>query len=98
MKMPNKKKRKINNNARAELDSDRKKGLPPADKRKETTKLCMLMLNFILAIIVDSYAGIKELVVECVVENNVVSDVVSLLFYEVYGRFYHGWPAQRKSG
>ncbi|CAD7939844.1 unnamed protein product [Amoebophrya sp. A120] len=50
-----------------------------------------ILLNFLLAIIVDSYASVKEMVNTCEVECNILTDIVALLCYP-YMRVVYQWP------
>eukprot|EP00397_Hematodinium_sp_SG-2012_P000158 GEMP01000158.1.p1 GENE.GEMP01000158.1~~GEMP01000158.1.p1 ORF type:complete len:1553 (+),score=371.66 GEMP01000158.1:3372-8030(+) len=56
---------------------------------------CVLMfyilMNFFLAIIIDSYAAMKEQVDECIVSTNFVSDLILTYAYYWY-RWRHMWP------
>jgi len=50
-----------------------------------------LLLNFFLAIVVDSYSNVKDAIVHCKVENNVIWDVLATFSFPVLA-FIHGWP------
>ncbi|CAD7965144.1 unnamed protein product [Amoebophrya sp. A25] len=50
-----------------------------------------ILLNFLLAIIVDSYASVKEAVNTCVIECNIFTDLVALTAYPVMQMIYK-WP------
>jgi len=50
-----------------------------------------LLLNFFLAIVVDSYSNVKDAIVHCKVENNVIWDVLATFSFPVLACI-HGWP------
>jgi len=52
-----------------------------------------ILMNFLLAIIVDSYAKVKEEVKECVIECTIFLDIMSLFTYPVL-RIVQGWPGR----
>merc|ERR1712194_876445 len=43
-----------------------------------------LLLNFFLAIVIDSYSAVKDKVSECVIENSVFFDIGATFFYPVW--------------
>eukprot|EP00392_Amoebophrya_sp_AT5.2_P012938 g13045.t1 len=50
-----------------------------------------ILLNFLLAIIVDSYASVKEMVNVSVVECNILTDMLALILYPIL-RLVKKWP------
>merc|ERR1712139_331390 len=53
------------------------------------------MGNFFLAIIIDTYAAVKEKVKESVVEKSLVADLKDVLIYPLR-RILRGWPHRHK--
>ncbi len=53
----------------------------------------IILMNFLLAIVVDSYAKVKEEVKECVIECSIMVDVIALLIYPWFQLFL-GWPSR----
>lgn len=52
-----------------------------------------LLLNFFLAIVIDSYSNVKEAVKGCKVESNVLWDLFATIAYPVVAT-YRGWPSR----
>jgi hypothetical protein len=57
----------------------------------------LLVLNFVLAIIVEAYMGVRKANEECVIEMDFFSDIVAAAYAHLLGMFY-GWPDNRTLG
>merc|ERR1719203_1141736 len=50
-----------------------------------------LLLNFFLAIVIDSYSNVKDAVKDCQIESNVLWDIMATIIYPVWACF-RKWP------
>ncbi len=57
----------------------------------------LLVLNFVLAIIVEAYMGVRKANEECVIEMDFFSDIITTGYAYVLGTI-HNWPSNRLLG